>query len=172
MQLNEAKSDLGIGVFFVAFALIFYFILNPLLIVVPNAALHADSAFLSPIALPNTLCASILIFSIGLIISRIPEAMRAGTASPDRPPLDRRALCCRLAAISTLLALPVVTDKLGIILGGIVFYILFALFTGERKFARCLSGAILTSILLYACFGHLAGVPLPLGPLADIVYGV
>jgi hypothetical protein len=147
---------------------------------------------------PNMICWSTFVFSSGLAFTSwksmragaSAQAIRPGTAEmaasvkeeagthnaakrEEKTPEDNSSkaivLAFRLAGMGTLLLLYYVVDFLGIVIAGFLFYLLYALFTGERRPARAVVGAAAATLILYYFFVKVAAVPLPLGLLSDIL---
>jgi len=172
MQMTEHKWDVFIGCLCAAVSLFFVLFFNNAAIEIPSASYQADSAAITPAFFPDMICWSMLFFSIGLIISGW-KRIQADNADPDfvhtATPFDRRAFAFRMCAMATLVLLFVIAEWLGILIAGFIFYLLFSFFTGERKPARAVFGALLTTAILYYLFVHLAAVPLPTGILSDFL---
>lgn len=170
MHSTEHKRDVILGVVFVLLSLAFVLFLNDLAIEIPTAS-HKGQAS-SPRSFPDMIFWAMLAFSLGLLWSSFRKMRAAPAAAPDsseRTPFDWTALSFRMAAMATLVLLFAVADRLGILIGGLIFYLLFAFFSGERNVLRALAGASLTTAILYYLFVKVAGVPLPMGVLENII---
>lgn len=174
MHMTEHKWDLVAGVSLSVLFLTFILFINEISVEVPLTAHEsASSNAITPRSFPDAVCWCLLFFSVGLSVSswrrvRADAAAEPGFA-PDSASFDWLALCTKMASVGTLLFLFFVTDWLGILAGGLLFYLLFAFFTGERKPLRALAGAVLTTAILYYLFVKLASVPLPLGILEGVL---
>ena len=173
MQMTEHKWDFVAGLLLAIIFLIFLFVINDISVEVPLTAHESESSnAITPRTFPDAICWSVVAFSLGLMASswlRIRDDQKNPDSGPATYSIDGMALATQLASIGTLLFLFFVADWLGILLGGCLFYLLFAFFTGERKPLRALLGSILTTVTLYYLFVKLASVPLPLGILEGIV---
>ena len=167
MQPSENKWNFIIGLFFAIISLCFLAFFNNWAIVTPNVSYQSGSALILPSFFPDWICAMCLLFAIGQMISSWPR-IRGESKQPEAEPYlqyDSRAVITRIAAMVTLILLYYVADWLGIVLLGFLFYVLYALFCGERNIWRPFIGGAITSGLLYYLFVKLAEVPMPLGIL-------
>jgi hypothetical protein len=171
MRYSDAAINCCIGLFFALLSLFFLLVLNKYGIGIPALGSQAEASAVLPDFFPNMICGCVLFFSFGLIGTNI-RGLRGGdgvvAAAVDTSKVEG-GMTARLSAMATLIALYYVADFLGIVISGFIFYLLFALFTGERRPLRALVGATLCSLILYYFFVKVASVPLPLGVLSDIL---
>ena len=183
MSFGEAKKDLFAGVFFSLLSLVFIFVVNKYGIDIPKANYQAGSAAVLPDFFPNMICWSIFFCSLGLALVSL-VAMRAAQASdlsgasgevkaeeqePGEKASKAKTVAFRIAGMGTMFLLYYVVDFLGIVIAGLLFYLLYACFTGERHPLRALVGAAVTTLILYYFFIKIAAVPMPLGLLSEIL---
>ncbi len=173
VRSNDAAINMLVGLFFASVSLLFLLVLNKIGIDIPTASYQAESTAVLPDFFPNLICWCVFFFSLGLMVSNIkafrsPPGKVACASAIDDSKMEGGFLV-RAAAMGTLIVLYYVADFLGIVIAGFVFYLLFALFTGERKPVRAVVGAVLASLVLYYFFVKVASVPLPLGLLSDVL---
>jgi hypothetical protein len=178
MSFSEARKDLLVGIFFALLSLLFIFVLNRFGIDIPTANYQVGSAAVLPDFFPNMICWFTFICSLGLAYTSL-KGMRASQQVPgtsEKPAEDEseektakgRTLAFRIAGMGTMILLYYVVDFLGIVVAGFLSYLLYAGLTGERRPLRALSGATVTTLILYYFFVKVAAVPMPLGLLSDI----
>jgi len=179
MHLTEDQKNLYVGVFFALLSLFVLFFVNKHGIVQPSASYQVGtSAAIAPDFFPNIICWLALAFSLGLVAqgalgmrqAAAPSAMQQQAQSPEEKAEKRLAFISRAIGIFVLFLMYFMTNWLGIIISGFFFYLVFAVLTGERRPVRALLGAVAITVTLYYFFVYIAVVPVPLGPLEDLLY--
>jgi len=179
MTYTEARKDLFVGVFFALLSLLFIFVLNKIGIDIPTANYQSGSAAVLPNFFPDMICWYTLFCSLALAytglkgmqasqqISGTPQKTEEG--EPEEKTSKGRIFAFRIAGMGTMILLYYVVDFLGIIIAGLLLYLLYAGLSGERRPLRALVGAVATTLILYYFFVKVAAVPMPLGLLSDIL---
>lgn len=158
--------DITVGAVFAIISLIMLFIVNPWAIVVPSASV-TEIGSVTPRFFPNLICILIFIFSICAIIYSYKYAEYNDNEQFDVLDLKtkehRLTFFTRLAAMALLVFFGYIANALGIVVGGVILYILFALACGDKNWLRIGIGSIICIAVLYYFFVNIAAVPLPLG---------
>jgi len=159
------RIDMYIGAGFAIASLALIFIVNPLAVEVPTASV-SEIGSVTPRFFPNFTSILMFIFSIFLLISAFNKKNTNDNSYSSFSFKDnesRYTLFIRLLSMFMLLIFPFISSFLGIILGGFVLYILYAIFCGERNWPRAILGSVTCILILYYFFVKIASVPLPLG---------
>lgn len=159
--MNTGLTDLCVGTGFALLSLFLLFVLTPLGVDIPTASV-AETGSVTPRFFPDFISWLMLLFSLALMgtgwLNRKRGARQERGAGKDLFPY-----CIRCLAMLTLLGVYFTAHMLGMVLTSCVLYLLFSLYTGERRPLRALLGAALCSAVLYYFFVHIANVPMPLG---------
>ena len=182
MRVTEAHKSLYAGLFFALLSIFCLFVLNKHGIVVPTASFQAGSAAVSPRFFPDMICWCALVFSLGLMIEGALGMRRSARASGTSEKTEAEeqeteekgsralAVAYRIAGMGMLFVMYYATNFLGILISGFFFYLVFAALTGEQRPLRAVLGAFIITVVLYFFFVKIAYVPVPLGPLSNILY--
>lgn len=164
--MNTGLTDFCVGAGFALLSLFLLFVLTPLGVDIPTASV-TETGSVTPRFFPDFISWLMLLFSLAL--------MGAGWLNRNVEQANRPAgknlfpYCIRCLAMLTLLAVYFTADMLGMALTSSVLYLLFSLYTGERRPLRALLGAAFSSAVLYYFFVHMANVPMPMGILFSSV---
>ena len=159
------RIDIYIGAGFALVSLVLIFIVNPFAVEVPTASV-SEIGSVTPRFFPNFASITMFIFSIFLLISAYfkKNTSKFSNFSFSFNDAEKRYnFFIPILAMFMLLIFPFVSSFLGIILGGFVLYILYAIFCGERNWLQATFGSITCILILYYFFVKIASVPLPLG---------
>ncbi|NLF43545.1 MAG: hypothetical protein GX587_12685 [Bacteroidales bacterium] len=158
--------DITVGAVFAIIFLAMLFIVNPWAIAVPTASV-TEVGSVTPRFFPNLICIFAFIFSIITIVYSYKFAHYDSNEKFDVLDFKNKehlhTFLTRLAAMTLLVIFPFIAGSLGIIVGGAILYILFALFCGEKNWLKAGLGSLICIALLYYFFVHIADVPMPLG---------
>ena len=181
MHVTEAHKNLFAGIFFALLSLFVLFVVNPHGIVQPAAShlIAGGAAAVAPDFFPNMICWVAFVCSLGLaaegaLALRRTAALKSAEAPKELDPEEKDAakiaLIARITGMVLLFAMYYMTNRFGIIISGFFFYLAYAFLTGERRPLRALLGASIITVVLFYFFVQIAFVPVPLGPLEDLLY--
>lgn len=177
--MNTGRIDFLTGAAFTLLSLFLLLVLTPLGVDVPTASV-TEVGSKTPRFFPNFITCLMLVFSVALSVKgwlnrgdgqkrddgrQVPAARETGSDGTEDD-VNRRGFSptlIRCASILALLGMYYTADWMGMVLASFILYILYALFTGERRPFRALLGAIICSGLLYYFFVYIGGIPMPLG---------
>ncbi|MGK0272079.1 MAG: putative tricarboxylic transport membrane protein [Cocleimonas sp.] len=152
-----------VGVFFLVFGALSYFILIPQGIVVPSNIQHFTT---SPAFWPNIITVIIAIMGLLLVLQNsdvedintedIEEELEDHTSWKTRAPR-------LLIILSMLFAFYFSIEKFGMVAPAMLLILILMLFAGYRRWSLILLFSILVPTALYFFFTHVANIPIPLG---------
>lgn len=177
--MNTGRIDFLTGAAFTLLSLFLLFVLTPLGVDVPTASV-TEVGSKTPRFFPNFITCLMLAFSVALTVKgwlnrgegqereETGQARAAPETESDGQAEDagKRGISpnlVRCASILALLGMYYTAEWMGMVLASFILYLLYALFTGERRPFRALLGALICSGLLYYFFVYIGGIPMPLG---------
>jgi len=180
MHVTEAHKNLFAGIFFALLSLFVIFVVNKHGIAQPSAShlIAGGAAAVAPDFFPNMICWLAFVCSLGLAaegalaIRRTvaPKVEKQAKLDPEEKDAAKIALIARITGMVLLFLMYYMTNRFGIIISGFFFYLAYAFLTGERRPLRALLGAFIITVILFYFFVQIAFVPVPLGPLEDLLY--
>ena len=143
------------GIFILLIGLAVFFLLIPVGIVSPS---NVDQIALSPDFWPRIVAGIIAVMGVLMIIKPAPE----NGSEPDPIVLPNRISGLLLCLVS-LFGFYFLIPHLGMVASGMLIIPGLMIFAGERRWLLILTLSVLTPLLLYFFFVHVANVPMPLG---------
>jgi len=166
--MNSVQKEYAIGLGFILIGLLMIFVVTPMAVPLPAAA-TLDTDSVSPRCFPLICLWGIVLFGVLQIVETFLDVKYGYTQPKPAPAFDSQAFVVRVLAILTLVAFYYVAEPLGIILTGLLFYVLYAFYCGERKIVRALIGGTICTLILYYFFVYIAQVPMPAGLLDGVL---
>ena len=163
---HEKKLDLTAGLFFLLLGLLLIFVLIPQGVDSPPGI---KIAALSPLYYPQNIAYALTAMGAMIVVAVFLTKGGDSEAEDDEFPQHPQAMLRAGTAIAALFVLYFIMAYLGFIIGAFVALVFYMFLAGERRLYISIPVAILVPLALFFFFGKVAGIPIPAGPLEEIL---